>query len=85
MSKAFDKSKDYDKMSLVSWHLSQKSETLMYDDQQNDDKTANETFVWRKKNAKIGLDKFDPKDILAINKNKQDETQVKKRHFIVYL
>lgn len=73
---AFDKSKDYDKLSLMSWHLAQKSETLMFDDQQNEDKNDNETFVWRKKNAKIGLDKCDPKDVFLLNKTKKEETQV---------
>jgi len=48
----------------------------MFDDQANDDKNANETFVWRKKNAKIGLDKYDPKDLTVLSKIKQEENQV---------
>lgn len=42
-----------------------------------EDKNASETFVWRKKNAKIGLDKFNAEHILLMNKIKQEETQVK--------
>lgn len=70
------KSKKLEDLSLMNWHLAQKSETLMFDDQPSEDKNANETFVWRKKNTKFGLDKFDPKDLILLNKAKQDETQV---------
>lgn len=35
-----------------------------------------ESFVWRKKNQKIGLDKLDPQKVLLLNQLKQDETAV---------
>lgn len=62
----------------AEWHLAQKSEVLMFDrtKDDNDDKNQSETFVWRKKNQKIGLDKLDPEHLLLINKMKQEETRV---------
>ena len=63
-------------MSLMNWHLSQKSETLMYDDQPSEDKNAAETFVWRKKFDKSGLDKIDPKNLILLREAKQRETEV---------
>lgn len=60
--------------SNANWHLAQKSETLVFD--QTPEETNVETFVWRKKNQKIGLDKIDPEQIVVLNKIKQEETQV---------
>ena len=35
-----------------------------------------ESFVWRKKNQKTGIDKLDPEKMLLLNKLKQEETAV---------
>jgi uncharacterized protein YdcH (DUF465 family) len=70
-----------------NWHLSQKSEMLLFDDkhtslddalkqQQQSQQSAGETFIWRKKNQKIGLDKLDPEQMFLVNKLKQEETNV---------
>ena len=40
------------------------------------DEKANETFIWRKKNQKIGIDKLEPTQVLMLNKLKQEETAV---------
>ncbi|CAF1085442.1 unnamed protein product [Brachionus calyciflorus] len=59
----------------MNWHLSQKSETLIYDHiKEPDDKSA-ETFVWKKKHEKIGLDKVDPDKISTLKKLKQEEAR----------
>jgi hypothetical protein len=61
----------------ASWHLAQKSEALLFDHGRPvelEDK-SNETFIWRKKNQKTGLDKLDPQNLLMIQRLKQEETQ----------
>lgn len=61
--------------SIVNWHLAQKSESLLYDHASKEqDEKANETFIWRKKNQKIGIDKLEPTQVLMLNKLKQEET-----------
>ena len=60
----------------ASWHLAQKSETLMFDNFKEPEDKSNETFIWRKKNQKTGMDKLDPQNLIMLNKLKQDETQV---------
>ena len=54
--------------------MAQKSETLLFETTKEPEK--NETFIWRKKNQKIGLDKLEPEKILLLNKLKQEETAV---------
>lgn len=62
------------KESKTNYYLSQKSEMLMFDKiKEPEEKTEN--FVWRKKNAQIGLNKLDPEKVLMINRLKQEETQ----------
>lgn len=57
----------------TDYYLAQKSEMLLFDKSvEAEDK--NETFVWRKKDKKIGLDKLDPQKVLMLNKLKQEET-----------
>lgn len=60
----------------MNWHLSQKSETLLYDQFKEPGEKQTETFIWRKKNQKIGLDKLEPDKYLIVNKLKQEETRV---------
>ena len=60
----------------ASWHLAQKSETLMFDHFKEPEDKSSETFIWRKKNQKTGMDKLDPQNLIMLNKLKQDETQV---------
>ena len=60
-----------------NWHLAQKSEQLLFDQVAEPEEKMNETFVWRKKNQKIGLDKLDPQQMLMVNKLKQEETAVR--------
>jgi hypothetical protein len=55
--------------------LAQKSEVLMFD-QIKETENNTESFVWRKKNQKIGLDKLDPQKVLLLNSLKQEETAV---------
>lgn len=56
----------------MDWHLKQKSESLLFEATKEPEK--NETFIWRKKNQKTGLDKLEPEKILMLNKLKQEET-----------
>ncbi len=61
----------------MNWHLAQKSEKLLYDqnkDDFNDDKHQ-DTFIWKKKNQKTGIDKLESDKILLLNRLKQEETQ----------
>jgi len=67
----------------INWHLSQKSETLMFDQAKESDEKNNETFIWRKKNQKVGIDKLEPTQTFLLNKLKQEEAQVK--YFFIYL
>lgn len=60
----------------INWHLNQKSETLLYEQFKDPSDKQTETFIWRKKNQKIGLDKLEPEKFMLINKLKQDETRV---------
>jgi hypothetical protein len=48
----------------------------MFDQVKESDDKASETFIWRKKNQKIGLDKLEPQQLLMVNKIKKDETSV---------
>ena len=59
-----------------NWHLAQKSEVLMFDQIKEPEDKASETFIWRKKNQKIGLDKLEPQQLLMVNKIKKEETSV---------
>ena len=61
--------------SKASYYLSQKSEMLLFD-QIREPEEKSESFVWRKKNQQIGLDKLDPQKVLLLNKLKQEETAV---------
>ena len=61
----------------VNYYLAQKSEMLLFDQVKEPDEKANETFIWRKKNQKIGLDKLEPEKLLMLNKLKQEETAVR--------
>ena len=61
----------------LDWQLKQKSETLMFETTKEPEKT--ETFIWRKKNQKIGLDKLEPEKIMMLNRLKQEETAVSTR------
>ncbi|RMZ98856.1 cactin [Brachionus plicatilis] len=67
----FKKSEEND----MNWHLNQKSETLLFDQFKEPVDKQSETFIWRKKNQKFGLDKLEPEKYLLINKLKQEETQ----------
>jgi hypothetical protein len=49
---------------------------LLFDQIKEPDHGAGESFVWRKKNQKIGLDKLDPQKVLLLNSLKQEETAV---------
>ncbi len=74
VKEAFD---DYAKEeSNINWHLAQKSETLLFDQVKEVEDKTSETFIWRKKNQKIGIDKLEPKQVLMLNKLKQEETSV---------
>jgi hypothetical protein len=59
----------------VNWHLSQKSETLMFDTHREQDDRQSETFIWRKKHEKTGggAAKLDFDKIAMMNKLKQEE------------
>jgi hypothetical protein len=57
----------------ANWHLSQKSETLMFDKHKEQDDRSSETFIWRKKHEKTGVDKLDFDKIATINRLKQEE------------
>lgn len=48
----------------------------MFDNFKDHEDKSTETFVWRKKNQKIGLDKLEPEKLLLLNKFKQEETAV---------
>ena len=48
----------------------------MFDQFKEPEDKSTETFIWRKKNQKIGLDKLDPQNLLMLNKLKQEETTV---------
>ena len=45
-------------------------------DQIKETENNTESFVWRKKNQKIGLDKLDPQKVLLLNSLKQEDTAV---------
>ncbi len=66
----------FDKISDASWHLAQKSETLMYDQRKESEEKQSETFIWKKKNQKTGMDKLEPEKMMVLNKLKQEETSV---------
>ena len=66
----------FSKDSTASYYLSQKSEMLLFEPNKEQEDKAGETFVWRKKNQKIGLDKLDPQRLLVVNRLKQEETAV---------
>jgi hypothetical protein len=57
----------------VNWHLSQKSEMLLFDTHKEQDDRQNETFIWRKKHEKAGAAKIDVDKIALINKLRQEE------------
>ena len=48
----------------------------MFDNFKEPEDKSNETFIWRKKNQKTGMDKLDPQNLIMLNKLKQEETQV---------
>jgi hypothetical protein len=48
----------------------------MFDHFKEPEDKTNETFIWRKKNQKTGMDKLDPQNLIMLNKLKQEETQV---------
>ena len=57
----------------TDYYLAQKSEMLLFD-KSVEPEDKNETFVWRKKDKKIGVDKLDPQKKLMLNQLKQEET-----------
>lgn len=57
----------------TDYYLAQKSEMLLFD-KSEEPEDKNETFVWRKKDKKIGVDKLDPQKKLVLNQLKQEET-----------
>ena len=48
----------------------------MFDQIKESEDKSSETFIWRKKNQKIGLDKLEPQQLLMVSKLKKDETAV---------
>ncbi len=66
----------FKKNSDSNYYLAQKSEMLLFDQIKEPDHGNAESFVWRKKNQKIGLDKLDPQKVLLLNSLKQEETAV---------
>lgn len=57
-----------------NWTLSQRSESLMHDDPLEQQQIQS-TFIWRKRNEKLGVDKLDEEEVQILNKQKQLEAK----------